>query len=63
MEGAWEEGLKMLSKNTCDRVHFIVKLLAISSWKGALRSNEGGGWGGGGVFQMGKGASFLRHRF
>ena len=55
-------GLKMLSKNACDRVHLIVKLLAISSWKGALHFSEGGG---GGVFQMGKGASFLSegHRF
>ena len=60
--GGW---LKMLSKNACDRVHLIVKLLAISSWKGALRFSEAGG--GGGVFQMGKGASFLSggggHRF
>ena len=30
-------GLKMLSKNACDRVHLMVKLLALSSWKGALR--------------------------
>ena len=39
-------GLKMLSKNACDRVHLIVKLLAISSWKGALRFSEGGEEGG-----------------
>ena len=52
----------MLSKNACDRVHLIVKLLAISSWKGALRFSEGGR---GIVIQMGKGASFLSggHRF
>ena len=36
-------GLKMLSKNACDRVHLIVKLLAISSWKGALHFSESGG--------------------
>ena len=60
--GSMGGGLKMLSKNACDRVHLIVKLLAISSWKGALRFSEGGG---GGVFQVGKGASFLSggHRF
>ena len=29
MRGAWGE-LKMLSKNTCEGVHLIVKLLAIS---------------------------------
>ena len=28
--GAWGGGLKMLSKNTCKGVHFIVKLQAIS---------------------------------
>ena len=33
--------LKMLSKNACDRVHLMVKLLALSSWKGALRFSEG----------------------
>ena len=55
-------GLKMLSKNAYDRVHLIVKLLTISSWKGALHFSERGG---GVVFQMGKGASFLsgRHQF
>ena len=59
--GSMGGGLKMLSKNACDRVHLIVKLLAISSWKGALHFSEGGGV----VFQMGKGASFLSggHRF
>ena len=35
-------GLEMLSKNAYDRVHLIVKLLAISSWKGALHFCEGG---------------------
>ena len=35
-------GLKMLSKNACDRVHLIVKLLACS-WKGALHFSEEGG--------------------
>ena len=51
-------GLKMLSKNACDRVHLIVKLLAISSWKGALHFSEGG-WGcfsdgeGGFIFKWG----------
>ena len=59
--GSMGGGLKMLSKNACDRVHLIVKLLAISSWKGALRFSERGGV----VFQMGKEASFLSggHRF
>ena len=38
-------GLKMLSKNACDRVHLIVKLIAISSWKGALCFSEQGGGG------------------
>ena len=38
-------GLEMLSKNAYDRVHLIVKLLAISSWKGALHFCEGGGRG------------------
>ena len=41
--GSMGGGLKMLSKNACDRVHLIVKLLAISSWKGALRFSEGRG--------------------
>ena len=41
--GSMGGGLKMLSKNTCDRVHLIVKLLAISSWKGALRFSRRGG--------------------
>ena len=61
--GSMKGGLKMLSKNACDRVHLMVKLLAISSWKGALRFSEGGG--GEVVFQMGKRASFLSggHRF
>ena len=40
--GSMGGGLKMLSKNACDRVHLIVKLLAISSWKGALHFSEGG---------------------
>ena len=47
-------GLKMLSKNACDRVHLIVKLLAISSWKGALHFSEGGGL----FFRWGRGLHF-----
>ena len=35
--GSMRGRLKMLSKNACDRVHSMVKLLALSSWKGALR--------------------------
>ena len=59
--GSMGGGLKMLSKNACDRAHLIVKLLAISSWKGALCFSEGGG----GCFSDGKGASFLNggHQF
>ena len=50
-------GLKMLSKNACDRVHLIVKLLAISSWKGALRFSEA--WGGG-CFSDGEGGFIFK---
>ena len=41
--GSMGGGLEMLSKNAYDRVHLIVKLLAISSWKGALHFSEWGG--------------------
>ena len=51
--GGW---LKMLSKNACDRVHLIVKLLAISSWKGALRFSESGG----GCFSDGEGGFIFK---
>ena len=51
-------GLKMLSKNACDRVHLIVKLLAISSWKGALCFSEGGG--GEGFFSDGEGGFIFK---
>ena len=44
----------MLSKNACDRVHLMVKLLAISSWKGALRFSEGRGL----FFSLGRGLHF-----
>ena len=50
-------GLKMLSKNTCDRVHLIVKLLAISSWKGALHFSEVEG---GGCFSDGEGGFIFK---
>ena len=49
-------GLKMLSKNACDRVHLMVKLLAISSWKSALRFSEGGG----GCFSDGEGGFIFK---
>ena len=39
MGGAWGE-LKMLSKNTCKGVHFIVKLLAISLQASKFTKNE-----------------------
>ena len=52
MRVAWGE-LEMLSKNTCEGVHLIVKFiilfLEIISWKGASRFN------GGFVFQVGGG--------
>ena len=52
--GSMGGGLKMLSKNACDRVHLIVKLLAISSWKGALHFSEGRGL----FFRWGRGLHF-----
>ena len=52
--GSMVGGLKMLSKNACDRVHLMVKLLAISSWKGALRFSEGRGL----FFSLGRGLHF-----
>ena len=55
--GSMGGGLKMLSKNACDRVHLIVKLLAISSWKGALHFGEGVG-GGELLFRWGRGLHF-----
>ena len=40
MGGAWGGGLKMLSKNTYERVHFIVKLPAISLQARKFTKNE-----------------------
>ena len=52
--GSMGGGLKMLSKNACDRVHLIIKLLAVSSWKGALRFSEKGEL----FFRWGRGLHF-----
>ena len=40
MGGAWGGGLKMLSKNTCEGVHLIIKLLTISLQACKFTKNE-----------------------
>ena len=39
-ERAWGGGVKMLSKNTCEGIHLIVKLLAISLQACKFTKNE-----------------------